>query len=513
MSRSNPKLLGIAASLRNARYGAGSRGLIDTLSGLPDAAALREFLIEESDRHLQNFLDAGRRDGKDFLEIYKNLGRLDGKRGLSNSEVALAAGLWAAQQGGADIDHLSLSEHFTATGDVRHAGALADRLRSVDGILLSGPVYFGDRGSLAESLIDFIARDESLRAALDGRLYGGIAVGAKRNGGQETTLIYQMLDMLDLGLVAVGNDSDTTAQYGGTGVAGDVGTMSHDDYGLDTAMGVGRRMARVLRCLDSDSTLTAPPKVLFLILREHEGVGERTVKRLIRTHEGALEATVLDLTQRQIRRCIACDICPTHIDVDDEYRCIIKARRDEMSDLHADLLGHDLIVPVLVSPKSRWEAQSNYQTFVERTRYLRRGDYVLSDQLVSPMVLEEVGANDTYLLRATTSFIRHHTVLSRPIHGAVQGGFVLNDDAVFGQFAEAVGRASRLAAGRLRAALDADVDPTIRYNPVGYVLSADKDREDERLSRRRVLVEERRARIEADAAARLSPKDASRAGG
>ena len=38
-------------------------------------------------------------------------------------------------------------------------------------------------------------------------------------------MIYQLHDMMDLGFLGVGNDYETTSQYGGTGHAGDIGTM------------------------------------------------------------------------------------------------------------------------------------------------------------------------------------------------------------------------------------------------------------------------------------------------
>ena len=41
---SKPSLLGIAASLRNARWGAGNRGLIDQLKQLSDKELLFAFL-------------------------------------------------------------------------------------------------------------------------------------------------------------------------------------------------------------------------------------------------------------------------------------------------------------------------------------------------------------------------------------------------------------------------------------------------------------------------------------
>jgi multimeric flavodoxin WrbA len=494
-----PKLLGIAASLRNARWGAGNRKLIDTLKTLPDRAALDAFLTKESELHLENFVQAGRREGKSFLDIYRNLRKSNGEIGLSNSEVALAAALWAARNEGVDIEHLSLSEHFTANGDLRRAEELRSRLLQADGLMISGPVYFGDRGSLAESLVEFIARDKDLRAALAGRLYGGIAVGAKRNGGQETTLIYQMIDMLGLGMIAVGNDSDTTAQYGGTGHAGDVGTMHKDKYGIDTSMGVGRRMAKVLDSLHSRQSLADVPRVLFLVLQDADGIAQRQTDAIIGRLGPRVSATVVNVVDQSIKRCIACDICPTNIDVDDVYRCIIKSSGDDLSELHPDLLLHDALVPVVASPRDRSRVVGNYQTFIERSRYIRRGDYVWSDLVVAPLSLVDAVGYDSYSIRMMTSFLRHHTVMTKPIVGHLAGGTVSNMDDVVSDFLAFLGVANRVAAGRLAHARSRD----LRYKPVGYVLSAHKDAEDEKMQQRRVTIEDRTSHLQQQAQARL----------
>ena len=500
MPPARPKVLGLAASLRNARWGAGSEKLVVDLATLPDKAALLAYLTKESERHLENFLEAGRRAGKDFLEIYRNLNKATGEAGLSNSEVALAAALWAALREGADIGHLSLAEFFTASGDVRRPDVLRRRLLEADAILLSGPVYFGDRGSLAETLVDFIARDDELRTAVAGRLYGGIAVGAKRNGGQETTLIYQMMDMLGLGMLAVGNDSDTTAQYGGTGHAGDVGTMHKDIYGIDTSMGVGRRIARVALALAEGGPLADRPRVAFLVLQDVDGIAQRTVDELLERLNPRMHATVVNLTTKSIRRCLACDICPTHIDTDDVYRCIITSSGDDLSDLHAELIQHDILVPVVATSHDRRRMISNYQTFIERTRYIRRGDYVWSDLLVVPLGLTEGIAYDSYPIRMLTSFLRHHTVLSRPLVARIVSGRAEGIDDLADGLATAVGVSERLVSGRLLIA----TQPDHRYNPVGYVLSANKDAEDEKLQRRRAMIEDRARRAEREAATRVA---------
>jgi multimeric flavodoxin WrbA len=500
MTAPRPKVLGLAASLRNARWGAGNDSLIADLHGLPDKPALLAYLTKQSERHLENFLEAGRREGKDFLEIYKNLNKATGDAGLSNSEVALAAALWAAFKEGSEISHLSLAEFFTATGDLRRPDVLRRRLLDADAILLSGPVYFGDRGSLAESLVDFIGRDAGLCEALAGRLYGGIAVGAKRNGGQETTLIYQMIDMLGLGMLAVGNDSDTTAQYGGTGHAGDVGTMHKDLYGIDTSMGVGRRIARVALALAQGERLADRPRVAFLILQDVDGIAERTTDEMIRRMGTRIHPTVVNLTTRRIKRCLACDICPTHIATDDVYRCIITSASDDLSELHAELIEHDMLVPVVATSRDRTRVVSNYQTFIERTRYIRRGDYIWSDLLVVPLALTEGIAYDSYPIRMLTSFLRHHTVLSQPLVARIVGGDVEATDDLVDDLAKAVSLSERLVAGRLLVT----TQPDHRYNPVGYVLSANKDAEDEKLQRRRAMIEDRARRAERQASTRIA---------
>jgi multimeric flavodoxin WrbA len=499
MTARAPRLLGIAASLRNARWGAGNRLLIEQIAEKQDREAVIKFLGSQSELHLENFLRAGRREGKTFLEIRRNLEKSRGQTGLSNSEVALAAALWAARQEGADISHLSLSEYFDINGRPTSSEGLRRALLEADGILVSGPVYFGDRGSLAESLIDFIARDHSLRKALEGRLYGGIAVGAKRNGGQETTLIYQMIDMLGLGMLAVGNDDKTTAQYGGTGHAGDVGTMHRDEYGIDTSMGVGRRLATVLRALSAPKILTSAPRTLFLILQDFDEMAQRTVTELTRRLAPLIEPKVIDLSQRPIMRCIACDICPTHVEADDVYRCIIKSENDAMSDLHPDLLHHDLLVPVVANARSRTRMSGNYQTFVERSRYLRRADYAWSDMLVAPITLIEGTGSGTYSIRQMTSFLRHNTVMSQPIVSSIEGDAVTDMDRITEELRNAITMAGRLAAGRL--ALRASAHR--RYYPIGYILSANKAEEDDRQMRRQAVAEERLARMTREAAVRL----------
>lgn len=496
------KLLGISASLRNARWGIGSENLVTLLKSIESELELFTFLTQQAELHLENFVEAGRAEGLSFLEIYGNLKKSTGEQGLSNTEVALASGLWSAAQYGVDIEHLSLAEYFPSSGKERNVDQLRQHLYDCDGILLSGPVYFGDRGSLAQSLVELIRHDEKLRQALQGKLYAGIAVGAKRNGGQETNLIYQMWDFLNIGFLAVGNDSETTSQYGGTGHAGDVGTMSRDHYGLQTSMGTGRRIGSLIRDLRIKGTLTNPVKMLFLVLQDSNVRVVSWLKDFLAPYQANIQVTLVDLTQHTIQRCLACDFCPTHIDTDEIYRCIIKTKNDDLEGIHPLLLQHDAIVPVMLSPQRSQPVQSVYQTFIERTRYLRRGDYVFSNLMVAPLVLEEVGINDNYGMRMMTSMLRHHTILSQPLIGTLYQGELLNQAILHQRFQDFILAVLRITFARLSQTNQA-IELKNAYNPIGYVLSQAKDKEVQTLKQREKLHQTRRERLLQEAQIRL----------
>ena len=446
-----PLVLGLTGSLRNARSAAGARRLKQEIEALDDRDALDRYLAEQGQIHLDQFVSAGRKDQLPFDQIYRNLKKSGGQRGLSNSEIAVVAALWGARQKGADIDHVPLADHFPASGETVDLDALKAALRAADAILLATPVYFGDRSSVAQRFIEVLRADGDLRRDLQGKVYAGVAVGAKRNGGQETTLIYAMRDMVDVGLLAVGNDSDTTSQYGGTVHAGDIGTAPKDKYGIDTSVGTGRRVAHVaveLKAADG-TALGDRPRMDFWVLQDKDGAAGAFVEEAAKSLTARTEARCQDLTGGMIRPCIACDICPTHVGPDEEYRCIIHRRDDEIVKLHNALLWPDIIVPTVYSPRDRTGIDSVYQQFMERTRYLRRGDYVFTDRLVAPLVLMEIGAHENIDLRMMTSFVRHHTVISRPIIGYLHNSKLLNGDEVAAELQRAAIDGARLLAGRL----------------------------------------------------------------
>lgn len=500
---SKPLILGLSASLRNARSKAGAETVLGELAKLGDREAFDAYIAEQANIHLEQFERAGRLEGKPFDELYRNLQRAGGNRGLSNSEIALMSALWGAQEEGAELGFIPLPDHFPADGVSKDLDDLKDRLREADGIILATPVYFGDRSSLAQRFVDMIREDDALRADLAGKIYAGVAVGAKRNGGQETTLIYAMSDMIQLGFLGVGNDSDTTSQYGGTGHAGDIGTMPKDVYGINTAIGTGRRIASVAHqmSLSSDHMIVDQPRLNIWMLQDRAGYMEDFVTKLVEERSDSISSQMLGLVSTDIRPCIACDICPIHVGPDSEYRCIIKRRQDGVAENHDDLLWGDVLVPAVYSPKDRKGLETVYQEFMERTRYLRRGDYVFTDRLVAPLLVTDVGAGDLMELRMMTSFMRHHTILMKPTIAYMHEGKLLNPEEVADNLSKTIAYGARLTAGRLAAA-DTE-DQGTHYQPVGYVLAVVKDREEKTMTAREKAVAERNSGLVDEARSRL----------
>jgi multimeric flavodoxin WrbA len=501
-------VLGLSGSLRNARFHRGSRSLTHEIRRVATETDLIAYLATQTKIRADDFLEAGLSSGAPFDEVYQALHRKRFERGLSNSEAATAAALWAAHRAGAEISHIGLAEHFPPNGPVREPKHLAAALRAADGIIVSSPVYFGDRGSLVQSLFGFIASDASLEQDMAGKIYGGLAVGAKRNGGQETTLIYQMLDMLDMGLLAVGNGHETTAQYGGTAQAGDIGTFASDRYGLETCIGTGLRVARIARMKSlnqSGATLTDRLSIhLWLVQDSEDGRGHRFYSNWAKElcdRNPSVSVRIFDATKNEVVRCLACEVCPTHLGNAREYRCIVTSADDFFVKHHQELLEADAILIGAYCPENHATVKSVYQQFVERTRYLRRDNYVFEDLLVAPFVLSHIEARQNLHIRMAGSMIRHHTVLHRPIIALEDDGQLLNAATIARDSDLFLARSRELLVGRYLQGKE-----ETEYRPVGYEISAAKTREEQASGRMTKAIGLRRADHHATAHRRLSLK-------
>ena len=184
-----------------------------------------------------------------YLKRYQSFRKHQLKNGLSNSEVSLAAAAWELKNKGIKSEFFNVNELLNIDSfEISHieVDKLKSKIKNCSAIILSTPVYFGDRSSLAQLFIDLCYSIFKEGFSFEDKFFAACSSGAKRNGGQETTLVYLGQDFLKLGFKLVGNDSQTTSQYGGTVHAGDLGTAADDEYGINTCLGTARRISRIL---------------------------------------------------------------------------------------------------------------------------------------------------------------------------------------------------------------------------------------------------------------------------
>lgn len=464
-------ILGFSASLRGARQGKGTDDLCADIIEISSVNELINYLEAES-KSLATLYEAAHAAGQTQLENLAHLSDGSLQNGLSNSEVGLAAALWGAHSEGCRINYCNLSRYFPESGSNRHLNELEKIILQADGFILAGPVYFGDRSSVAQEFIEFLNRSSVLKAHMKDKVFGGIAVGAKRNGGQETCLIYQLIDLINLNMLGVGNDYHSTSQYGGTIVAGDVGTAAKDQYGINTSIDTGRRVAQVTNLLKS-ATSEALSKTKIEIWLVQDDLSQYGLKNLQQFIKGTfvppnVHISIRDLTNNQIHRCIACDICPISKGEKQEYRCIITKKEDLFRKSHNELMDVDGILIAAFSPINKENVMSVYQKFVERTRYLRRDNYALGDILVAPLIISEINSNQNLHLRMVTSFIRHHTIIHHPVLIYKNEDCLIGIDQARSQLLSFINITENLKVRHN------DIAKTTDYNPVGYILSAHK---------------------------------------
>jgi multimeric flavodoxin WrbA len=464
------KILGLSASLRNKRFGRDADDLLSDLVTQKDLSAVASYLGDQSRVQPGDLLD-GVHDEADFEARYRRLRAARRNQGLSNSESVTAAALWGAMQAGAEVSYRSLADHFPAMGAPRLLDTLREEILTADGLLLTSPVYFGDRSSLAQNFIDFISSDPELAARCSGKLFAGCSVGAKRNGGQETTLVYLISDFLDLGFLIVGNGPESSVQYGGTAVAGDVGKVHSDTYGMQTAAATGARMAGLGRVLANRSCSSSTTQIqTWLVADSSDGAGAAMLGMWAKEVEGAVDNVsldIIDMTREQIIPCLACDLCPTESGPREAYRCTVTRSEDLFVRRHSDLITADAILLAAYVPDDLKQRVSVYQQFMERTRYLRRDHYVFSDRLCAALVLGDTMPDQRLALRMTTSLIRHQAILHSPLVATLDKATAPSSGLVETGIGFAA-RARDIKQKRQQFSLSGEGD----YRPIGYDICA-----------------------------------------
>jgi len=310
----------------------------------------------------QEFLDEVVKS-KDITDTIYEIG-YDGR--VSNSEALLLAAMWGAHKEGADVQ-------------IIYPG---DDLPEFDGVVMSTPVYFGDRSSILHRFIREVR--------LKDKAVGVVSCGAKRNGGQETTNIYSLYDCLDSGALITGN-GPPTAQYGGTGWAGNKTAIVNDEFGIKTSYGTGRQVAKLSKLILSPESERTPNITFVVVTRD-----DLDLTFTSEFEESNVE--VINITEYKIRRCLGCPVCPNG-DLSKDYKCIIK--NDDMNKVRKAMIRADCII--FVSGNDDVE----FQEFIERTRFIRRDHFELSERVYSS-VSHSSSITNILPLRVMTNMLRQN---------------------------------------------------------------------------------------------------------
>jgi len=286
---------------------------------------------------------------------------------VSNSQALLLAAMCGVNKSGADVEIIYPGQPIP---------------QNFDGVVLSTPVYFGDRSSY---LHDFIRNTD-----LTDKAVGIVSVGAKRNGGQETTNIYALYDSLDKGALITGN-GPPTAQYGGTGWAGNKTSIVSDDFGIKTSYGTGSQVAKLAKLIKSPESIRKP-NILLLVVTEDK-IDFSFVSKFKNSN-----VKILDVTKENIKRCVACPVCPNG-DLDAKYTCIIP--NDGMYRMYDDIIAADGVI--FVSGTN----DTNFQVFIERTRFIRRNHFEWSERVYSSLS-ETESITDILPIRIMTNLLRQN---------------------------------------------------------------------------------------------------------
>jgi multimeric flavodoxin WrbA len=334
-----------------------------------------------------------------------------------------------------DKNYISGSESFngdsltttdTLSLDEKQFETLKRKIFKAHGIILASPVYFGDRSSVANKLLQL----SGIHNLIENKIFGAASVGAKRNGGQETAIVYGLFEAINQNALVVGN-GPPTSQYGGTAVGGKKGDVIRDLWGLETSYGTGRRVAHVSKLLieGSKGRLERPVRVLVLITMDDKkqvlfSFFKDYLKRA-KSQFPNVQFILENVLDSNIYRCLGCDTCPAgdRLPVgqtptkERHAHCVIANPDDSMNRIHELLIDSDGIVIAGLNVKQHDQLVYRYQALTERTRYIRRGNFELTNKVVIAFSMNQIEAriNPLHSLKTVTSYIRHNTIIHKPI--------------------------------------------------------------------------------------------------
>jgi NAD(P)H dehydrogenase (quinone) len=178
-------------------------------------------------------------------------------------ETMAQAAAEGARSAGAQVDikrvpELVPDDIATQSGFKLHQGApvaKVDDLAAYDALILGAPTRYG---RMPSQMANFLDQTGGLwaRGALNGKVAGAFTSTATQHGGQETTILSMIANLLHLGYVIVGLNYGFGGQtkldevtggspYGASTIAGSDGSRQPSQNELDGARYQGRQIAEV----------------------------------------------------------------------------------------------------------------------------------------------------------------------------------------------------------------------------------------------------------------------------
>lgn len=119
---------------------------------------------------------------------------------------------------------------------------LADR--QVAAMIIGTPVYFGSMTAQCKAFLDRCVMFRRNGWLFRNRVGAVLAVGGVRNGGQELAIQGVQAAMMCQDMICV-SDGQPTAHFGATLFSGGPGGIEADEFGLQTARNLGRRVGEL----------------------------------------------------------------------------------------------------------------------------------------------------------------------------------------------------------------------------------------------------------------------------
>ena len=269
-----------------------------------------------------------------------------------NTEIALAEVKKGIEQKGGEIDYIRLNNYFKKNGTRKDGKELFKKIKEADGIVIASPVYFGTATSLVDEFLS-ICRERKI--SLYPKVVGFVAVGAKRNGGEETTIVSLSWRVMELGAIVV-NDGAPISQFGGVGVAGTLRQMRYDREGLEVCQNLGKRVAETTMIIQKGRKKTQSEIKIWQM-------SAKPIPKRFNSYK------TIELYQMNFHRCWGCETCPDPKKKDMDFKC--RNEKDDIHKIHQLLVNSEGIIPI------GWNMK-----FIERTRYLRRDNFQLTYSVV-----------------------------------------------------------------------------------------------------------------------------------